>query len=169
MNLFELQSKEFSHRHIGADAAERNEMLKVIGVNSLNELIDKTVPSSIRMSSELALPEAMSEYEYLQHIKNVSLKNKLFKNYIGQGYYDTITPSVILRNVFENPGWYTQYTPYQAEISQGRLESLLNFQTMVSDLTALPITNASLLDEATAAAEVRHMRESPAASDETPA
>ena len=90
MNLFELQSKEFSHRHIGADATERNEMLKVIGVNSLNELIDKTVPSSIRMSNELALPDAMSEYEYLQHIKNVSLKNKVFKNYIGQGYYDTI-------------------------------------------------------------------------------
>src|SRR6201995_1081827 len=157
MNLFELQSKEFSHRHIGADAAERNEMLKVIGVNSLNELIDKTVPLSIRMKNELALPESMSEHEYLQHIKNISLKNKLFKNYIGQGYYHTITPSVILRNVFENPGWYTQYTPYQAEISQGRLESLLNFQTMVSDLTGLPLTNASLLDEGTAAAEAMTM------------
>lgn len=157
MNLFELQSKEFSNRHIGADSKETSEMLKVIGVNSVNELIDKTVPSSIRMKQELDLPEAMSEHEYLNHIKNISLKNKLFKNYIGQGYYDTITPSVILRNVFENPGWYTQYTPYQAEISQGRLESLLNFQTMVSDLTGLPIANASLLDEATAAAEAMTM------------
>ena len=137
MNLFELQSHEFAGRHIGPDESEMNEMLKVVGVKTIDELINKTVPSSIRMKDELNLPEAMSEYEYLQHIKNISLKNKLFKNYIGQGYYDTITPSVILRNVFENPGWYTQYTPYQAEISQGRLESLLNFQTMVSDLTAL--------------------------------
>ena len=157
MNLFESQSGEFARRHIGIDEKETNEMLQVIGVNSLDELIQKTVPSSIRMKHELHLPEAMGEHEYLQHIKNISLKNKLFKNYIGQGYYDTITPSVILRNVFENPGWYTQYTPYQAEISQGRLESLLNFQTMVSDLTGLPIANASLLDEATAAAEAMTM------------
>ena len=157
MSLFELQSGEFTHRHIGPDEQEKNEMLKVIGVQTLDELISKTVPSSIRMKHELDLPEAMGEYEYLQHIKNISLKNRLFKNYIGQGYYDTITPSVILRNVFENPGWYTQYTPYQAEISQGRLESLLNFQTMVSDLTGLPIANASLLDEATAAAEAMTM------------
>lgn len=157
MNLFETQSKEFAGRHIGPDFVETGEMLKVIGVNSLDELVDKTVPSSIRMQQELALPEAMNEFEYIQHIKNISLKNKIFKNYIGQGYYDTITPSVILRNIFENPGWYTQYTPYQAEISQGRLESLLNFQTMVSDLTGLPIANASLLDEATAAAEAMIM------------
>jgi glycine dehydrogenase len=157
MNLFELQSAEFTHRHIGADEQETGEMLKAMGERSVEDLVDKTVPSSIRMSHELNLPSAMSEYEYLQHIKNVSLKNKLFKNYIGQGYYDTNTPSVILRNVFENPGWYTQYTPYQAEISQGRLESLLNFQTMVSDLTGLPIANASLLDEATAAAEAMTM------------
>jgi glycine dehydrogenase len=157
MNLFELQSQEFTHTHIGIDENETNEMLKTVGVNSIDELIDKTVPSSIRMKHELSLPDAMSEHEYLQHIKNISLKNKIFKNYIGQGYYDTITPSVILRNVFENPGWYTQYTPYQAEISQGRLESLLNFQTMVSDLTGLPIANASLLDEATAGAEAMAM------------
>ncbi len=157
MNLFELQSKEFSHKHIGADESETHEMLKVINVDSIDELINKTVPSSIRMKHDLNVPQAMSEHEYLQHIKNISLKNKLYKNYIGQGYYDTITPSVILRNVFENPGWYTQYTPYQAEISQGRLESLLNFQTMVSDLTGLPIANASLLDEATAAAEAMTM------------
>ena len=157
MNLFELQLQEFSQRHIGPGSIEKNEMLKLTGVNTTAELIDKTVPASIRMKHKLNLPEAMSEYEYLQHLKNISLKNKLFKNYIGQGYYDTITPSVILRNVFENPGWYTQYTPYQAEISQGRLESLLNFQTMVSDLTGLPIANASLLDEATAAAEAMTM------------
>jgi len=157
MNLFELQSQEFTHTHIGIAEEETGEMLQTVGVNSIEELIGKTVPSSIRMKHELDLPDAMSEHEYLQHIKNISLKNKLFKNYIGQGYYDTITPSVILRNVFENPGWYTQYTPYQAEISQGRLESLLNFQTMVSDLTGLPIANASLLDEATAAAEAMAM------------
>src|SRR6201996_4677399 len=109
------------------------------------------------MEHKLRLPEGESEAEYLHQLKEVSQKNKVFRNYIGQGYYDTHTPSVILRNVFENPGWYTQYTPYQAEISQGRLESLLNFQTMVSDLTSLPIANASLLDEGTAAAEAMTM------------
>jgi glycine dehydrogenase len=157
MNLFEQQANEFTRRHIGPNDHDTNKMLKKIGVSSLNELIDQTVPASIRMSKPLNLPSAMSEHEYLKHIKEISLKNKVFSNYIGQGYYDTIIPSVILRNVFENPGWYTQYTPYQAEISQGRLESLLNFQTMVSDLTALPIANASLLDEATAAAEAMTM------------
>jgi glycine dehydrogenase len=157
MNLFESQHREFISRHIGPNPADTKEMLQTIGVSSLEELIDKTVPPAIRMDHELQLPAGMSEYEYLNHIKEISIKNKLFKTYIGQGYYDTITPPVILRNVFENPGWYTQYTPYQAEISQGRLESLLNFQTMVSDLTALPIANASLLDEATAAAEAMTM------------
>ena len=133
MTLFEQQSNEFIPRHIGPNKGDTKAMLKTIGAASLTELIDKTVPASIRMDHELNIPAAMSEHEYLKHIKEVSLKNKLFSNYIGQGYYDTITPSVILRNVFENPGWYTQYTPYQAEISQGRLESLLNFQTMVSE------------------------------------
>ena len=157
MNLFEKQSCEFISRHIGPDEHEKKQMLKTIGEHDLATLVNKTVPPTIRMQHELNLPEAMSEHQYLQHIKEVSLQNKVHKNYIGQGYYDTIVPSVILRNVFENPGWYTQYTPYQAEISQGRLESLLNFQTMVSDLTALPIANASLLDEATAAAEAMTM------------
>src|SRR4030095_10609515 len=157
MNLFEKQSCEFITRHIGPDEHQTRQMLKTIGVPDLDTLVNKTVPPAIRMQHDLDLPAAMSEHQYLQHIKEVSLQNKVYKNYIGQGYYDTIIPSVILRNVFENPGWYTQYTPYQAEISQGRLESLLNFQTMVSDLTALPIANASLLEEATAAAEAMSM------------
>jgi glycine dehydrogenase len=157
MRLFEEQQAEFTGRHIGPNENETAHMLKTIGAESLEALIDQTVPPAIRMKKQLAIPAAISESDYLQHIKEVSLKNKLFHNYIGQGYYDTITPSVILRNIFENPGWYTQYTPYQAEISQGRLESLLNFQTMVSDLTDLPIANASLLDEATAAAEAMTM------------
>jgi len=156
MNLFEQQSNEFVPRHIGTVGQEK-EMLKTIGIGSLEELINKTIPSSIRTREKLNLPAAISEAELLDTLKEISLRNKTFRTYIGQGYYDTITPSVILRNVFENPGWYTQYTPYQAEISQGRLESLLNFQTIVSDLTALPIANASLLDEATAAAEAMSM------------
>ncbi len=157
MNFFEQQQNEFAGRHIGPDEQETKEMLDAIGVSSTEELISLTIPDSIRIKTDLKVPAAISEYEYLGELKKVAAKNKVFKSYIGQGYYDTITPSVILRNVFENPGWYTQYTPYQAEISQGRLESLLNFQTMVSDLTALPIANASLLDEATAAAEAMAM------------
>ncbi|MBK7562371.1 MAG: aminomethyl-transferring glycine dehydrogenase [Chitinophagaceae bacterium] len=157
MNLFEQQSNEFYPRHIGPNKADTKHMLKKIGAETLDQLISNTVPAGIRMSQSLNIPAAMSEYDYLKHIREISLKNKVFANYIGQGYADTIVPSVILRNVFENPGWYTQYTPYQAEISQGRLESLLNFQTMISDLTALPIANASLLDEATAAAEAMTM------------
>ncbi len=156
MNIFELQQNEFIPRHIGTIGQEK-QMLKTIGTKSLGELIDKTVPASIRSNKALNLPASMSEADLLKHLSEVSQKNKLYKNYIGQGYYDTHTPSVILRNIFENPGWYTQYTPYQAEISQGRLESLLNFQTMVSDITAFPIANASLLDEATAAAEAMNM------------
>jgi glycine dehydrogenase len=157
MNVFSSQSREFTARHIGPNAAEKAEMLATIGVESLDELISRTVPAAIRMDHELRVPAPQSEAQYLRALKDVSLKNKTLRTYIGQGYYDTHTPSVILRNIFENPGWYTQYTPYQAEISQGRLESLLNFQTMVSDLTGLPIANASLLDEGTAAAEAMSM------------
>ena len=157
MTLAEQQANEFASRHIGPNEHFTRQMLKTVGVKSMEELIEKTVPSTIRMQKALNVPAGMTENEYLKHIKEISLKNQVFTNYIGQGYYDTITPSVILRNIFENPGWYTQYTPYQAEISQGRLESLLNFQTMVSDLTGLPIANASLLDEATAAAEAMTM------------
>ncbi|MDE3252815.1 MAG: glycine dehydrogenase (aminomethyl-transferring), partial [Bacteroidota bacterium] len=157
MNLFEQQSSEFQGRHIGPNQTDTQSMLATIGVASLEELIGKTVPDSIRIKKDLAIPEPISEFAYLSELKKVAAKNKVYKNYIGQGYYGTITPSVILRNIFENPGWYTQYTPYQAEISQGRLESLLNFQTMVTDLTGLPIANASLLDEATAAAEAMAM------------
>ena len=157
MNLFEQQSAEFQARHIGVNEATTREMLSTIGTSSIDELIEKTIPASIRLKIPLQEPVPQGEFEYLQELKTVAAKNQLFKNYIGQGYYGTITPSVILRNIFENPGWYTQYTPYQAEISQGRLESLLNFQTLVTDLTALPIANASLLDEGTAAAEAMAM------------
>jgi glycine dehydrogenase len=157
MNLFDQQSAEFHQRHIGPNPIDTKLMLETIGVKSLDELISKTIPASIRVKEPLNVPPSVSEFEYLSELKKLAAKNKVFKNYIGQGYYGTITPSVILRNVFENPGWYTQYTPYQAEISQGRLESLLNFQTMVTDLTGLPIANASLLDEATAAAEAMAM------------
>ncbi len=148
---------QFADRHIGPSQEETTEMLKTIGVSSLDQLIDQTVPDAIRMEGELDLPAAQTEFEFLRELKEVADMNKVYKSYIGLGYYNTITPSVILRNIFQNPGWYTQYTPYQAEISQGRLEALLNFQTMVSDLTGFPIANASLLDEGTAAAEAMAM------------
>lgn len=157
MNLFEEQQHEFAGRHIGPDETQTADMLKTIGINSMDALIDKTVPAAIRLKKPLDLPVAETEFEYLDELKKIAAKNKIAKNYIGQGYYNAITPSVILRNIFENPGWYTQYTPYQAEISQGRLESLLNYQTMVCDLTGLELANASLLDEATAAAEAMAM------------
>jgi glycine dehydrogenase len=157
MNLFEKQAGEFTRRHIGSNETETRQMLEAIGVESLEDLIDKAIPPSIRNPGFLQVTESVSESDFLTLIRDIASKNLVFKNYIGQGYYETITPSVILRNVFENPGWYTQYTPYQAEISQGRLESLLNFQTMVSDLTGLPLANASLLDEGTAAAEAMIM------------
>ncbi len=152
-NLKQLQQEEFIQRHIGPDAKEASEMLKSVGADSMEKLIEMTVPDSIRMEGDLDISDPVSEFDYLNQITALGQKNVVKKNLIGMGYYGTITPSVILRNIFENPGWYTQYTPYQAEIAQGRLESLLNFQTMVSDLTALPIANASLLDESTAAAE----------------
>jgi glycine dehydrogenase len=152
-----MSIQKFSDRHIGPRDTDVNQMLTDIGVNSIDELISQTIPSKIRLKSELNLSEPLTEYEYLNHIKVLSHKNKVFKSYIGLGYYNTILPSVIKRNVFENPGWYTAYTPYQAEISQGRLEALLNFQTMVLDLTGMEITNASLLDEGTAAGEAMIM------------
>ena len=145
--------EKFEDRHNGPSPAQVEEMLNVLSVGSVDELIDQTVPAQIRKKQALNLPPALSEVAYLEKIAQIAEKNKVFKSYIGQGYNDVILPAVIQRNVFENPGWYTQYTPYQAEIAQGRLQALLNFQTMVSDLTGLEIANASLLDEATAAAE----------------
>ena len=147
----------FAPRHLGVNTDEIKEMLQKVGVSSLDQLIDETIPSEIRLNKSLQLPDPLTEPEYLDHIRTIAQKNKLFKSYIGLGYYNTYTPSVILRNIFENPGWYTAYTPYQAEIAQGRLEALLNYQTMVSDLTGLPIANASLLDEASAAVEAMTM------------
>ncbi|TXB67235.1 aminomethyl-transferring glycine dehydrogenase [Vicingus serpentipes] len=152
-----MSIQKFSDRHIGPRDTDVNQMLTEIGVNSIDELINQTIPSKIRLKNELNLSEPLTEYEYLNHIKDLSHKNKVYKSYIGLGYYNTILPSVIKRNVFENPGWYTAYTPYQAEISQGRLEALLNFQTIVLDLTGMEITNASLLDEGTAAGEAMIM------------
>lgn len=147
----------FQNRHIGPSASDTTKMLSDIGENSLDDLIKNTVPAHIIRTQPLSIGEPMSEKAFIDYIKTLGEKNKVADSYIGMGYYPTITPPVILRNVFENPGWYTQYTPYQAEISQGRLEALMNFQTMVSDLTGLPVANASLLDEATAAAEAMIM------------
>jgi glycine dehydrogenase len=146
-------SDTFVRRHIGVSNEERDRMLETIGVSSLDALIDQAVPASIRLTQPLKLPPPQSEHEYLRQLTAVARRNKTFRSYIGLGYHDTITPSVVLRMVMENPGWYTPYTPYQAEIAQGRLESLLNFQTMVTELTGMDVANASLLDEATAAAE----------------
>jgi glycine dehydrogenase len=147
----------FQDRHIGPDIEEQDAMLRAIGVPSLDALIDQTIPSGIRFSSPLDLPPAETEAAYLRRLRTIAARNRVTRSYLGMGYYDTHTPAVILRNVFENPGWYTPYTPYQAEIAQGRLESLLNFQTVVSDLTGMPIASASLLDEGTAAAEAMTM------------
>jgi len=147
----------FQERHIGPDAEARDEMLRAVGVPSLDALIEQTIPSGIRLARPLDLPEPESEAAYLRRLGQVAAKNRVARSYIGMGYYDCHTPAVILRNVLENPGWYTPYTPYQAEIAQGRLESLLNFQTVVKDLTAMDIATASLLDEGTAAAEAMTM------------
>ena len=152
-----MMNNEFVKRHNGPETEETTKMLETIGVKSIDELIDKTLPKIIRFKNPLDLPEGMSEYEYLSNVKALLSKNKLYKSYIGMGFYNTHTPAVILRNIFENPGWYTSYTPYQAEISQGRLEALLNYQTMISSLTGMPVSNASLLDEATAAGEMMLM------------
>jgi glycine dehydrogenase len=152
-----MNTDSFLMRHLGPGENDLAKMLEVCGVKSVDQLIDETIPQSIRLHDDIDLPEGMSESQYLQHIRELGKKNKLYKTFIGMGYYGTITPPVIMRNIFENPGWYTSYTPYQAEISQGRLEALLNFQTMITDLTGLPIANASLLDEATSAAEAMIM------------
>ncbi len=150
-------SSDFRQRHIGPNADDIQQMLAVLGISSLNALIEQTVPQPIRLSSALKLPKAQSEYAALANLKEIASKNQVFRSFIGMGYYDSITPTVIGRNILENPGWYTAYTPYQPEIAQGRLEALLNFQTMIIDLTGLEIANASLLDEATAAAEAMSM------------
>jgi glycine dehydrogenase len=150
-------SEKFESRHNAPSANQIAEMLKVVKAKSVDEVIDQTVPANIRLKKALNLPAAQSEFEFLNEFKKMVSKNKIYKSYIGTGYYNCITPGVILRNILENPGWYTAYTPYQAEIAQGRMEALINYQTMVIDLTGMEIANASLLDEATAAAEALHL------------
>lgn len=152
-----MNNTDFSQRHIGITLSDEKAMLKIMGLNTLNELIDNTIPEKIRLKKTLKLSEPLSENEYLKKIKQIASKNKIFKSHIGQGYYETIVPSVIFRNIFENPSWYTSYTPYQAEISQGRLEAMLNYQTAIVGLTKMELANASLLDEGTAAAEAMLM------------
>jgi len=147
----------FESRHIGPDPKQMKAMLGYLGLKNEQNLIEETIPRSIRLSASLDLPDAVSEIEFIEEFKKITCKNRLFRSFIGLGYYDTITPSVIQRNILENPGWYTAYTPYQAEISQGRLEALINFQTLVTDLTGMQLANASLLDEGTAAAEAMNM------------
>src|SRR3954462_15840887 len=154
-----LHPSHFAYRHIGPRRADADEMLDLLGYESLDEFIDAVVPEEIRLRRPLALPPGRSEREVLQALRGLAGMNRVFRSYIGLGYAGTFTPQVVQRNVLEHPGWYTAYTPYQAEIAQGRLEALLNFQTMVSDLTGLEIANASLLDEGTAAAEAMHLTE----------
>ncbi|MGM0546001.1 MAG: aminomethyl-transferring glycine dehydrogenase [Bacteroidota bacterium] len=152
-----FDKERFMYRHVGPDEKQKNEMLSAIGADSSDELIDQTIPKGIRLKQALDLDEPMSEYRFLEQFRVLADKNEIYGSFIGMGYYDTLTPNVIVRNVLENPGWYTAYTPYQAEIAQGRLEALINFQTMVSDLTGRELANASLLDEGTAAAEAMSM------------
>ena len=154
LSLHELeQNDRFIHRHIGPSENEISKMLDALGMSSLDELIDKVVPDSIRMHGELELPDSRTETNVLNQLRGMAGRNKMAKSMIGMGYHNTLLPGVIQRNILENPGWYTAYTPYQPEVSQGRLEALLNFQQMIIDLTGMEIANASLLDEATAAAE----------------
>ncbi len=157
MQLDHAYYEKFEHRHNAPDASQIADMLKIVKASSVDEVIDQTVPANIRLKKPLQLPAAQSEFEFLREFKKLMSKNKIYKSYIGTGYYNCITPGVILRNVLENPGWYTAYTPYQAEIAQGRMEALINYQTMIIDLTGMEIANASLLDEATAAAEAMHL------------
>lgn len=152
-----MNFNDFEFRHLGPDDVEIKQMLDALGVHSVDALIDETIPANIRLKQSLKIPDAVNEFEFLKILKQTASLNKVFKSYIGLGYYNTITPGVILRNILENPGWYTAYTPYQAEIAQGRLEALFNFQSMVTDLCGMEIANASLLDESTAAAEAMHM------------
>ena len=147
----------FVDRHIGPSETDIQEMLQDIGASTLDELISQTIPATILMDGELDLPEALTETALLDRARELAAKNQVFRSYIGMGYHGTVTPPVIQRGILENPSWYTQYTPYQAEIAQGRLEALLNYQTMVMDLTGMEIANASLLDEGTAAAEAMMM------------
>ena len=156
-NSGSLATDIFAKRHIGVDEEQIQSMLQVLGVESLDVLIEKTIPASIRLNKSLDLPAAQTETAALAKLKAIAVQNQVYKSFIGRGYYNCITPAVILRNVLENPGWYTSYTPYQAEIAQGRLEALLNYQTMIVDLTGLEIANSSLLDEGTAAAEAMSM------------
>jgi glycine dehydrogenase len=157
MNININYQEKFENRHSNSNISDRAKMMEVIGVQSIDTLINQTVPANIRLKASLKLPKAVSESQFLKEFKAIANKNEIFKSYIGMGYHDTIVPPVILRNIFENPAWYTAYTPYQAEIAQGRLEMLLNYQTMIVDLTGMEIANASLLDEGTAAAEAMTM------------
>src|SRR3989338_8274133 len=158
----------FARRHIGVDARQLRSMLDTLGYSTLESLIDAAVPRQIRTKSPLALPAALPEHEAMAQLRALASRNQVFRSYLGMGYHDCLTPPVILRNVLENPGWYTAYTPYQAEIAQGRLEALLNFQTMVSDPPGLDIAGASRLDEGTAAAEAMAMTAAVAPATERP-